>query len=289
LAEPRTTRSPRQASTAEATPQARTDADTAAPRTERQRTAPTRRIRTPHGLISIIGGLALWELLVRVFHPDPLIITAPSEIVTTLVDITASGRLWPNFSVSMEGFLIGYVLSALIAVPFGLAVGTNTLLHRYSNPWINALYATPIIGLAPLFVIIFGFGLSAKIAVVVALAIFPMLINTVSGARAVPQEHRELAAVYRATRLETFWRIFLPGSMPFILTGLRLAIGRGLIGVVVADLFGADHGLGLMLQQSAQTFDTPQIFAVTALLAALGIGLTAILETFERRTSRGRN
>jgi ABC-type Fe3+ transport system permease subunit len=105
--------------------------------------------------------------------------------------------------------------------------------------------------------------------------------------RAVSRDQRELAAVYRAIRLETFWRIFLPGSMPFVLTGLCLAIGRGLIGIVVADLFGADKGLGLMVQQSAQTFDTARIFAVTVLLAALGIGLTALLQGFERRMHQG--
>nr|WP_246631180.1 hypothetical protein [Pseudonocardia nigra] len=118
-----------------------------------------------------------------VFEPDPLVIVAPSTIVGTLATLLTSPAFWPHLIVSMEGFVLGYALSALIAVPLGLVIGSSRALYRYTDPWISALYAAPIIGLAPLFIIIFGFGLQAKVAVVVALAVFPMLINTVAGAR----------------------------------------------------------------------------------------------------------
>lgn len=241
----------------------------------------------PYGVISIIGGLLIWEVLVRVLKPDRLVIVAPSEIIARLWEMLSTGEIWPDLSISLQGFGIGYALAALVAIPLGLAIGASPLLYRFANPWVSALYATPIIGLAPLFIIIFGFGLRSKIAVVVTLVIFPILINTVSGARAVGVDHKELAVVYRANRVETFVRVLFPGSIPFILTGLRLAVGRGLIGVVVADLFGASSGLGLNLQRSAQAFNTVDIFAVTLLLASLGLILTGLLEIFERRAYRG--
>jgi len=243
--------------------------------------------RTPYGLISILAGLLLWEVAVRVFQPDPLTIVAPTTIGETLLDLFRTGSIWPDLTISMQGFSIGYAIAAVVAIPLGLTIGASQLVYRWANPWVNALYATPIVGLAPLFIIIFGFGLQSKAAVVVALCIFPILINTVSGARAVSTDHKELAVVYQANRLETFRRVLFPGAMPFILTGLRLAVGRGLIGVVVADLFGASAGLGLNLQRSAQSFDTANIFAVTVLLAFLGIVLTAIIEFFERRAYKG--
>lgn len=243
--------------------------------------------RIPYGLISILAGLLLWELIVRVAQPSRLIIVAPSEIIQRLWEMLTTGEIWPDLSISLQGFAIGYVIAALVAIPLGLAIGASPLVYKLANPWVNALYATPIIGLAPLFIIIFGFGLTSKIAVVVALVIFPILINTVSGARAVGIDHKELAIVYKASRLETFVRVLFPGSTPFILTGLRLAVGRGLIGVVVADLFGASAGLGLNLQRSAQAFNTVDIFAVTLLLAFLGIALSGFLEYFERRAYRG--
>ncbi|MFD6514535.1 ABC transporter permease [Rhodococcus sp. NPDC060176] len=246
-----------------------------------------RRNRIPYGLLSIVAGLLVWEALVRVLQPSRLIIVAPSEILARLFDMIVSGEIWPDLSVSLQGFAVGYILAAAVAIPLGLAIGASTLLYKLANPWVNALYATPIIGLAPLFIIIFGFGLTSKIAVVIALVIFPILINTVSGARAVGIDHKELAVVYKANRFETFTRVLFPGSTPFILTGLRLAVGRGLIGVVVADLFGASKGLGLNLQRSAQAFNTVDIFAVTLLLAFLGIASSAALEYFERRAYRG--
>lgn len=243
--------------------------------------------RTPYGFLSIAAGLLLWEALVRVFQPSELVIVAPSEIAATLYEMFASGEIWPDLTISMQAFILGYFLSACVAIPLGLAIGASDLAYKWANPWISALYATPILGLAPLFVIIFGFGLSAKVAVVIALVTFPILINTVSGARSVAVEHKELAIVYRANRLENFRRVLFPGSLPFILTGLRLAIGRGLIAVVVADLFGASAGLGLNLQRSAQSYDTASIFAVTVLLAFLGIALTALVERLERKAYKG--
>lgn len=243
--------------------------------------------KLPVGVLSILAGLALWELVVRVFEPSRLIIVAPSEVLVRLADMFATGVIWEDLIPSLQGFGVGYLIAAVVAIPLGLMIGSSQILYRWANPWVNALYATPIIGLAPLFIIVFGFGLTAKVAVVISLVIFPILINTVSGARAVSPEHRELAVVYRANKVETFVRVLFPGSIPFILTGLRLAVGRGLIGVVVADLFGASSGLGLSLQRSAQSFNTTDIFAVTVLLAFLGIVLTAILEFFERRSYGG--
>jgi ABC-type nitrate/sulfonate/bicarbonate transport system permease component len=241
----------------------------------------------PYGLVSILAGLLLWEVLVRSFQPSRLIIVAPSEILVRLAEMIHTGEIWRDLSISLQAFGIGYGLAAAVAIPLGLAIGASPLVHKWANPWVNALYATPIIGLAPLLIIIFGFGLTAKVAVVIALVIFPILINTVSGARAVGADHKELAVVYKASRIETFVRVLFPGSIPFILTGLRLAVGRGLIGVVVADLFGASAGLGLNLQRSAQAFNTVDIFAVTVLLATLGILLSGVLEYFERRAYGG--
>lgn len=263
--------------------------DPAVPVPSGERRSPRRRLRTPYGVVSILLGLGLWEAYVRLFKPSELVVVAPSKIAVTLYDMFRDGTIWPDFSISMKAFLLGYGLSAAVAIPLGLAIGASLTAYRWTNPWINALYSTPIVGLAPLFIIIFGFDLQAKVAVVITMVVFPILINTVSGARAVGLDHKELAVVFRANRLETFRRVLFPGSMPFILTGLRLAVGRGLIGVVVADLFGASAGLGLNLQRSAQSFDTAAIFAVTALLAFLGIVLSELVAFLERRAYRWSN
>jgi ABC-type nitrate/sulfonate/bicarbonate transport system permease component len=245
-------------------------------------------LRIPHTPISILAGLILWQLVVWVFHPNPLAVVGPIRIGEELGDLMSNAGFWADLSVSMQAFAIGYALAAVVAVPLGLAVGSNRILNLWLTPWINGLYATPIIGFAPLFIIVFGFTLSSKIAVVVSLAIFPILINTVSGAKAVGRDYQELAVVYRANKLETFRRVLFPGSVPFILTGLRLAIGRALIAVVVADLFGASDGIGLRLQRAAEDFDTASIYAITVVLAFLGVVLSGLVQLWENRMYRGR-
>lgn len=247
----------------------------------------SRALGLPVGLASIVAGLVLWEILVRLLNPSQFLIVPPSEIAVRTFEIFADGTIWRDLVPSMQGFFFGYVFGALAGIPLGLVVGASERIYKWANPWVSALYATPIIGLAPLFIISFGFGLEAKVAVVLSIVIFPILINTTSGARAVSVEQRELAFVYRANRFETFTHVMFPGALPFILTGLRLAVGRGLIGVVVADLFGAVAGLGLNLQQSAESFDTVNIFAVTVILAFLGIVLTGLIERMENRAYKG--
>ena len=242
-----------------------------------------RRMTFPTGLVSVLVGLALWQLAMKVFKPSELVIVAPLDVARRLLDSIQDGTLWPDLSISLQAFVLGYGLAVLAAIPLGLLIGSSAGLYEWTKLWIAGLYATPIIGLAPLFVISFGYGLQAKAAVVLSLAVFPILINTIAGARAVGKDFQELAVVYRANRWETFVKVLLPGSTPFIATGLRLSVGRGLIGVVVADLFGASAGLGLNLQRSAQAFDTANIYAVTMVLAALGIVLTSVIEVFEKR------
>jgi ABC-type nitrate/sulfonate/bicarbonate transport system permease component len=244
---------------------------------------PRRRFTALQGLASVLIGLAIWQLVVVIFQPSDLVIVAPTEVVGRLAGSLADGSLWPDLAISLQAFLVGYAIAFIVAIPLGLAIGSSRWAHEWSRLWISGLYATPIIGLAPLFVILFGYGLQAKAAVVFTLAVFPMLINTIAGARAVGQDFKELAVVFGASRFETFRTVLVPGSTPFIATGLRLAVGRGLIGVVVADLFGASAGLGLNLQRSAGAFDTANIFAVTLLLAVLGVALTALVEVVERR------
>lgn len=236
----------------------------------------------PHPVISVVAGILLWELAVRLLDPNPLVIVAPTAIVQELVSVMQSGTLWEHLIISLQAFAIGYVGCALLLIPIGLLIGSSDLLHSYASPWISGLYATPIIALAPIVIIAFGFGLASKIGVVALMVAFPVLINAVAGAKTVRGELKEVGVVFNAGPVEQFARVILPGSVAFILTGLRLAIGRGLVGVIVADLFGAKAGLGLLLLESAQRFRTDRLYVVVIILAVLGVALTAIVAKLER-------
>lgn len=257
-----------------------------APAATTSTTSPRRRARRgpPHGLISIVLGLTLWELWVRVFQPNALIVAAPSEIYQEFISLVTTGVLWPHFRISMTAFVVGYVACAAIAIPLALVMGSNRWVRTYLDPWMTALYTAPNVALAPIFIITFGFGLGSKIAVVVLSAFFPMLINTVSGVLDVDRDMRDLARVFEATWYERFFRIVLPAAMPFILTGMRLAVARALVGLVVADLFGARAGLGLLLLESTQLFMTARIFVVVLILVVIGIICSELIGVVERRS-----
>jgi ABC-type nitrate/sulfonate/bicarbonate transport system permease component len=241
--------------------------------------APTLR----RGLVSVVAVLSLWEAAVRIFEPSTVIIVGPSAIPPAFIDLALSGALWEHFSTSMRQFALGYVVAALIAIPLGLFMGASRRAHDYGDPWLTALYATPSVALAPLFIIWLGFGDASHVSIIALVAFFPVIINTVDGVHAVERDLTEVGVAFRASRREVFWQVHLPGAMPYIFTGLRLAMARALVGIVVADLFGAQAGLGYLILTSSQLFQTANLFVGVVILAALGVLFTSGLRALQKR------
>jgi NitT/TauT family transport system permease protein len=250
----------------------------AAPGTGRQRA-----LRARRGAISILAGLALWQLAVEVLHPNPISLVGPIAVGEAFVRLAKDGTLWHDFTVSMQQFSLGFLLAAAVAIPLGLVMGASRRAYDYGDPWLTILYTTPNVALAPLFIIWLGFGTASHVAIIALVAVFPILINTIDGVRAVEAEWSEVGAAFRANRPEVFAKIDLPGSLPYIFTGLRLALARALVGVVVADLFGASAGLGYLLLNSAQAFQTADVFVAVSVLAMLGVFLTATLRFLQNK------
>jgi NitT/TauT family transport system permease protein len=249
---------------------------------EKVKRAKVRRRSLIRGIVSVVVVLAVWEAAVRIFQPSTVIIVAPSAIPSAFWTLAKSGELWHHFSVSMRQFLLGYLVAAAIAIPLGLWMGASRRAHDYGDPWLTALYATPSVALAPLFVIWLGFGDPAHVAIIALVAFFPVIINTIDGVHAVERDLREVGIAFRANKREVFSRIDLPGAMPYIFTGLRLALARALVGIVVADLFGAQAGLGYLILTSSQLFQTANVFVGVLILAALGVGLTFALRVLQK-------
>jgi ABC-type nitrate/sulfonate/bicarbonate transport system permease component len=247
----------------------------------RRRTA--RQVTMRRGLISVVAVFALWELAIRVFEPSTVIIVGPTSIAESFWELVVSGELLEHFTVSMTQFALGYLLAVAIAIPLGLFMGASRRAHDYGDPWLTALYATPSVALAPLFVVWLGFGNVAHVAIIALVAFFPVIINTIDGVHAVERDLREVGIAFRASRREVFGRIDLPGSLPYIFTGLRLALARALVGIVVADLFGAQAGLGYLILTSSQLFQTGRVFVGVIVLAALGVAFTWGLRALQKR------
>jgi NitT/TauT family transport system permease protein len=243
----------------------------------------TLRSRYLAGSLSVFGGLLVWEIISRFLINNSLFLAAPSQIAVAIYNLAVSGQLWQHMGISAVEFALGYVIASVLGVALGLAMAWNVTIRQALQPWISGLYATPTIALAPLFILWFGIGIWSKVIVVISLVLFPVTINTESGLRTTSERLIEMLRSFGATKSQIFYKISLPSALPFILVGLKLGIGRGLIGVVVAELFGSRAGLGRLISQSADAFNMPELFAGVVILAVAGIVMTAGFGWLEER------
>ena len=176
-------------------------------------------------------------------------------------------------AVSLSALAVGFIASLVLGVAFGLILGMSRTVEAFFEPLINALYATPQVALTPLLMMWLGLGFSVKVAVVFLFAFFPILINTASGAKNVSAAMVEVARAYLAPPAQILFKVICPAALPFIMAGVRIAIGRALVGMIVAELFTAITGLGAMLSLYGNIFETAKMFVVIVVLAVLGVGL----------------
>jgi NitT/TauT family transport system permease protein len=231
---------------------------------------------------SVVGGLALWEGASRAIN-NKLFLAAPTQVLYALYDLVRTGEIWKHVWISTAEFLLGYVIACLLGVAMGFLMAGFKGAKQSMQPWVSGLYATPTVALAPLFILWFGIGIVSKVMVVALLVLFPVIINTEAGLRNTSQQLVETVRAFGATPRQIFFKVALPSALPFIFAGFKLGIGRGLIGVVVAELFGARAGLGQLIQQSSETFNMPNLFAGVTVLAVAGIALTSGFAKLEQK------
>jgi len=193
----------------------------------------------------------------------------------------AKGSIWKDIWVSFQEFAWGYLLAVALGIPLGILTGWYRRLNYVVEPFVSALYATPRVALLPLFIIWFGIGINSKIAVVFAGAIFPILISSFSGMRTLDANLLKCARSFGANDWQIFRTIALPGSIPFIITGLRLGIGRALIGVVVGELYAATAGVGYLITVAGATFQTDKVFVGVMIICFGGLGMMELLKMVE--------
>jgi ABC-type nitrate/sulfonate/bicarbonate transport system permease component len=263
-----------------------TTADIAPGRTARHRAAALlSRARVTWGLrgVSLLIILALWEWYGR--STNPILFTYPTAVVHAALEMIADGTLLTALGQSLNVLASGFVLGTLGGIGIGLLAGRSLVVAALLDIPVTALYATPTVALVPLLVLWFGFGTSAKIVVVLLFTIFPVLINTRRGVREVDPRLVEVAQAFCSTEYRLWIDLILPTALPFIMTGVRLAIGRALIAVIVAEFYTAISGLGYLIVSNAHAFQTARIFVPVVVLMTLGVVTTGVLEMVEARIS----
>jgi NitT/TauT family transport system permease protein len=230
-------------------------------------------------LVSIGVVLTAWELLGR--QVNPLFMSYPTAIAQASVALIASGELLEALKSSMMTLLIGFFSASCIGIVIGLLIGRYRYVDAATDWVVNALYATPLIAIIPLVILWFGLGDAAKLFIVTILAVFPVLINTASGVRNVPSALIDVGAAFAANERQVFTKIILPAVLPYIMTGLRLGIGRAIIGMVAAEFFTALTGLGALIVKYGNQYDTASMFVPILILMLLGVSLTTLVRHVE--------
>jgi NitT/TauT family transport system permease protein len=241
------------------------------------------------GTTAVVVFLTIWELVGNTFQLiNPMFMSAPSLIFKAAWQLFASGEIWNDLYVSGIEFFWGYFLSIVFAIPFGIAIGWYKKFAYVCDPFVNAMNATPRVALLPLVIIWLGIGILSKVGIIFLGAVFPLLINTRDGVKTTPANLLTAARSFGASEWQIFKSVVLPSTVPFIITGLRLAVGRALIGVMVGELYAATAGIGFMITVAGATFQTDKVFVGVLIFATTGMFMTEVINRYEQRFNRWR-
>jgi ABC-type nitrate/sulfonate/bicarbonate transport system permease component len=254
--------------------------------------APAQRLRalllSPNAIrtASVAVFFVIWEYYGR--RMDPIFMAPPSAIFGAAVTLIQSGALEKAMVQTLWPFAVGMALTVIVGILLGIVMAQWRTLEYVLDPFINALYAIPRIALVPLIILWAGLEFAGKVTILVSVAIFPITVNTYAGIRDVRGSMLEIGRAYGATEWQIFWKIVLPAAVPFIMAGVRLAVGLAIIGIIVAEFFTAISGLGGMIVEYANVFATAKLFVPIIVIALIGVILTELVMWLERRMSRWR-
>ena len=256
------------------------------------RPVPAQRLRalllSPNAIrtASVAVFFVIWEYYGR--RMDPIFMAPPSAIFAAALDLIRSGALEKALIQTLWPFAVGMALTVAVGIALGIVMAQWRTLEYVLDPFVNALYAIPRIALIPLIILWAGLEFAGKVTILVSVAVFPIVVNTYSGIRDVRGAMLEIGRAYGATEWQIFWKIVLPAAVPFIMAGVRLAVGLAIIGIIVAEFFTAISGLGGMIVEYANVFATAKLFVPIIVIALVGVVLTELVMWLERRISRWR-
>lgn len=240
------------------------------------------------GIGVVVVFIVLWQLAHDLGWVNPIFIGSPTGVVGALKSMVEDGSLASNGAVTAKHFVIGYALGMIAGIAFGTAIGWYGRLGAALQPLLSALYSTPKVAIFPLFIIWLGIGSSSKILIVFLDVFFQVMFNTAAGVRSVDRGLVRVARAYGAGDWRLFKDVAIPGAVPFVITGLRLGVGSGVIGVIFAELYIGNDGLGFVIAQAGQTFQTDRLLAAVVVVVVTSVVLMSLLRLIERHIDNWR-
>jgi ABC-type nitrate/sulfonate/bicarbonate transport system permease component len=236
--------------------------------------------------VAVAIFLVAWEIAPRLRLVDPFFTSQPSRVLVASVEIIRSGTLVHDATVSLSEFAVGFALALLVGVPVGLMLGTFPTLRYLLDPPVMAIYATPQLALLPIFVLWLGIGMASKVAVVFIGASIPIVVNSMAGVRQVDRSLVLAARSFCASRRDVFVRVILPASLPSVMIGIRLGLSRAVLGVVVAEMYVSQEGVGNQIMRYGSAFRVEHLLFYVLLVSAFGLGATTMARKLEERMAR---
>jgi NitT/TauT family transport system permease protein len=231
--------------------------------------------------VTLVFVLTCWEIAGR--YVNPLFLSSPSAIAVAFVDLLRSGELIGAISTSLLGLVVGFSLAVIVGISLGVAMGRIRIVEYVLEPYVNALYSTPSIALIPLFILWFGVGFASKVIIIFTLSVFIVIINTFTGVKNISQSTVDIGLAFGAREGQVFRMIILPAALPFIMTGLRLAVGRAVLAMIVAEFFTSISGLGGMIVKYGNFFATAKMFVPIIVVSLLGVCAVEMVKYVERK------
>jgi len=238
-------------------------------------------------ILSFIVVILLWEYFGR--RINPILFTYPTAIAQAFVSLVASGELQSYMTGSLLVLTYASILSIVVGVLLGVIMGRFSIVEWAADIYINALYSTPMVAVVPLIVLWFGFKIPAKVVIVFSFMVFPVLLNTFEGVKNVDRNLQEVARSFCSSESQLWRHLIIPSAIPFIVAGVRLAIGRGLVGMIVAEFYTSVTGLGYMIVRYANALETDKLFVPIVVVMLLGVGLMSLAKWIEGRIAPWRN
>jgi NitT/TauT family transport system permease protein len=245
------------------------------------------RVRVMSGYVGgVLLGAVVWQVIGM--NSSSEVFVSLTATLRRLGELISDGTLGAALATSFESYAVGMVLALVVGAFLGLLLARRPLLRTAFEPWVIALYATPMVGLIPFLLALLGFGFWPKVVVIIVFAFFPVLLNTQRGAQSIDPELLDVARCYR-TRERDVWRhVIIPFTLPFLMTGVRQSLARGLVGMIAGDFFLSSDGLGSLLITASERFDTAEMLAITLTITIIGLALMAIGRAAERYFARWR-
>jgi NitT/TauT family transport system permease protein len=241
-----------------------------------------RRRRLLLGSASVLGFVLGWEILLSTVVPwDPFFITKPSLVAGAVREQILGGRLWHDIAVSAQAFVAGLALAVAVGIPLGVVMGWRRRVEYALDPLLTALYASPLIALAPLLIITAGVGIGAKALLVFLLAVFPFVFNAAAGVRGTDPVLVNVVRSFGGRERDLYRKVILPSVVPYLVAAARLAVGRGLVGILVGEFYAASEGLGFAISRFGDTYRLPEMFTGILVLAVVAVGLTGAVRRLE--------